>query len=109
MRAHKTIAVIAALTFLAFPLTAFPTSAAPRESALAASSLSMSGPGNRIHGADISRWQHPGGKPIDFTKMRAAGLDFVIIKASDSRLVIAKAHRHQGYLLAFITMHLFLM
>ncbi len=85
MRAHKTIAVIAALTFLAFPLTSSPTSAAPRESALPLSLLSMSGPGNRIHGADISRWQHPGGKPIDFTKMRAAGLDFVIIKASDSR------------------------
>ena len=27
------------------------------------------GPGGRIHGVDISRWQHPYGKLIDFTKM----------------------------------------
>ena len=80
MRALKPIAIISALTFLAFPFTAAPTSAAPLESV-----LSMSGPGNRIHGADISRWQHPGDKAIDFSKMRAAGLDFVMIKASDSR------------------------
>ena len=80
MRAKKFIAAISALTFLAFPFTAAPTSAAPQESV-----LSMSGPGNRIHGADISRWQHPGDKPIDFSKMRSAGLDFVMIKASDSR------------------------
>lgn len=80
MRAVKTIALVSALTFLAFPLTAAPTSANPKESA-----LSMSGPGNRIHGADISRWQHPGDKPIDFSKMREAGLDFVMIKASDTR------------------------
>jgi lysozyme len=80
MRARKSIAVISALTFLAFPFTAAPSSATSQESVLAAA-----GPGNRIHGADISRWQHPGGKPIDFSKMRGAGLDFVMIKASDSR------------------------
>ena len=80
MRALKPIAIVSALTFLAFPFTAAPTSAAPQESILA-----MSGPGNRIHGADISRWQHPGDKEIDFSKMRTAGLDFVMIKASDSR------------------------
>lgn len=80
MRAIKPIAILSALTFLAFPFTTAPSAAAPRESV-----LSMSGPGNRIHGADISRWQHPGDKPIDFSKMREAGLDFVIIKASDSR------------------------
>jgi GH25 family lysozyme M1 (1,4-beta-N-acetylmuramidase) len=80
MRAIKPIAILSALTFLAFPITASPSSASPKESA-----LSMSGPGNRIHGADISRWQHPGDKPIDFSKMRAAGLDFVMIKASDTR------------------------
>jgi GH25 family lysozyme M1 (1,4-beta-N-acetylmuramidase) len=80
MRAKKSIAVISALTFLALPITAAPSTATQQESL-----LTMSGPGNRIHGADISRWQHPGDKPIDFSKMRAAGLDFVMIKASDSR------------------------
>ena len=43
------------------------------------------GPGGRIHGIDISRWQHPNDKVIDFTKMYAAGIRFVMIKASDSR------------------------
>ena len=43
------------------------------------------GPGGRIHGVDISRWQHPYGKPIDFTKMYAAGIRFAMIKASDTR------------------------
>lgn len=80
MRAQKITAVISALAILAFPITAAPMAAASKESL-----LSMSGPGNRIHGADVSRWQHPGGKPIDFSKMRGAGLDFVMIKASDSR------------------------
>jgi GH25 family lysozyme M1 (1,4-beta-N-acetylmuramidase) len=43
------------------------------------------GPGGRIHGADVSRWQHPNGAPIDFTKMHGAGMRFVMIKASDTR------------------------
>ena len=43
------------------------------------------GPGSRIHGADISRWQHPNDKAIDFTTMYNAGMRFVIIKASDTR------------------------
>ena len=47
--------------------------------------ISLSGPGGRVHGADISKWQHPGGQLIDFTKMYAAGIRFVIIKASDGR------------------------
>ncbi len=42
------------------------------------------GPGSLIHGVDISRWQHPGGKPIDFKKMYKAGIRFAIIKGSDS-------------------------
>ena len=42
------------------------------------------GPGGRIHGMDISRWQHPGGAPIDFEKMYSAGVRFVMIKAADS-------------------------
>ncbi len=43
------------------------------------------GPGGRIHGVDISRWQHPNGAQIDFAKMYAAGIRFAMIKASDTR------------------------
>ncbi len=31
--------------------------------------IAVTGPGGRIHGTDVSRWQHPGDKPIDFVKM----------------------------------------
>ena len=76
----KSIAIASALVMLAFPITAPPSQAAPKEA------LPLSaGPGNRIHGADISRWQHPNDKPINFIKMHSAGLRFVMIKASDSR------------------------
>ena len=74
-------ATIAALTMFAFPITAAPTNAATEKESV----LAMAGPGNRIHGADISRWQHPNDKPINFKKMYSAGLRFVMIKASDSR------------------------
>jgi GH25 family lysozyme M1 (1,4-beta-N-acetylmuramidase) len=47
--------------------------------------IDLKGPGGRIHGADISRWQHPNDKAIDFVKMYEAGLRFVFIKASDTR------------------------
>jgi lysozyme len=47
--------------------------------------ISESGPGGRIHGMDISKWQHPGNAPIDFVKMYKAGIRFVMIKASDTR------------------------
>ena len=43
------------------------------------------GPGGRIHGVDISRWQHPNDARIDFEKMYAAGIRFAMIKASDTR------------------------
>ena len=43
------------------------------------------GPGGRIHGADISRWQHPNDKQIDFSTAYTSGLRFVMIKASDTR------------------------
>jgi len=76
----KAIAALSAFAMLSFPITAAPSSAAPKESAPI-----MAGPGDRIHGADISRWQHPGDKPINFVKMHSAGLRFVMIKASDSR------------------------
>lgn len=82
---QKTIATLAALSLLSFPFSAAPTSAAPQESVLTGTLIPMSGPGNRIHGADVSRWQHPNDKPINFVKMHAAGLRFVMIKASDSR------------------------
>ena len=47
--------------------------------------IEFKGPGARIHGADISRWQHPNGKLINFEKMRAAGINFVMIKGSDTK------------------------
>lgn len=40
------------------------------------------GPGNRILGLDISRWQS-GSQPIDFNRMAAAGVSFAFIKGSD--------------------------
>ena len=80
MSRRKVTALLSAFAMLAFPITAAPSQAAPQESL-----LTLAGPGDRIHGADISRWQHPGDKPINFTKMHAAGLRFVMIKASDSR------------------------
>ena len=43
------------------------------------------GPGGRIHGTDVSRWQHPNDAPIDFVKKYSAGMRFVMIKASDTR------------------------
>ena len=52
---------------------------------VAADDLGLIGPGDRLHGADVSRWQHPNDKPINFKKMHAAGLSFVMIKASDTR------------------------
>ncbi len=47
--------------------------------------IAVTGPGGRIHGTDVSRWQHPYDKPIDFVKMYNAGIRFVMIKASDTR------------------------
>lgn len=47
--------------------------------------ISLGGPGGRVHGVDISRWQHPGDKLIDFPKMYNAGVRFVMIKASDGK------------------------
>ena len=40
------------------------------------------GPGNRLLGLDISRWQS-GSQPIDFNRMAAAGVSFAFIKGSD--------------------------
>ncbi len=41
------------------------------------------GPGARILGADISRWQHPNNAPINFQQMYNSGVRFVFVKASD--------------------------
>jgi GH25 family lysozyme M1 (1,4-beta-N-acetylmuramidase) len=46
--------------------------------------IDVVGPGGRIHGADVSRWQHPNDAKIDFVKMYENGLRFVFIKASDT-------------------------
>ena len=78
MSARSFIATLSALA-LSFSLVS-PAAAKEREAA-----LSMSGPGIRIHGADVSRWQHPNGKLINFKKMHKAGLRFLLIKASDTR------------------------
>jgi GH25 family lysozyme M1 (1,4-beta-N-acetylmuramidase) len=75
---RQLISVLTISILLANPIT--PASANFNESPLL-----MSGPGARIHGADISRWQHPFGKSINFKKMHKAGVRFVMIKASDSR------------------------
>ena len=74
----RVIAAISAAIFFTFFITA--PSNADTQGAFA-----MSGPGGRIHGADISRWQHPNDKAINFAKMYSAGIRFVMIKASDSR------------------------
>ena len=74
---RRFFATLASLIFLAFSIQGI--------SPAVAADLAPAGPGGRIHGADISRWQHPDGKPIDFVKMHDAGVAFVMIKASDTR------------------------
>lgn len=76
----RIIISVAITSLLAICLPVAPTFATESQNALV-----MSGPAGRIHGADISRWQHPDSKKINFVKMHAAGIRFVMIKASDSR------------------------
>ena len=78
MSARRFIATISAVALALLPIS--PISANEREAA-----LTLNGPGLRIHGADVSRWQHPNGKAINFQKMHKAGLRFLMIKASDAR------------------------
>ena len=73
---RKFYTALASLTFLSL---SFQTIHAQAED------LALIGPGGHIHGADISRWQHPNDKAIDFQKMHNAGIGFVMIKASDTR------------------------
>lgn len=47
--------------------------------------ITQSGPGARIAGIDISRWQHPGDASIDFQRMYSAGVRFVMIKGADAQ------------------------
>ena len=44
--------------------------------------FSTSGPGNRILGVDLSRWQSVG-ESFDFNRMASAGVEFAFIKGSD--------------------------
>ena len=73
----KLLVLLSSVVFLSLSI--------PSISPAGATDLNLMGPGGRIHGADISRWQHPDGKPINFQKMHDAGLSFVMIKASDTR------------------------
>ncbi len=55
------------------------------------------GPGHRILGLDISRYQHAGSKPINFVTMAAAGVNFLWINGgntlSDADALAAKYYR----------------
>ena len=72
---RKLLASIAAAIFLSLAF----------HSTAEATDLSASGPGGKIAGIDISRWQHPDDRAINFVKMHSAGISFVMIKASDTR------------------------
>ena len=52
------------------------------------------GPGDRILGSDISRWQHAGNAPINFVKMYDAGVRFLFIKGTDSNVLGAAAAKY---------------
>ena len=73
----RLFSALSAVVFLAFSFQSLPVAHA--------TDLSLTGPGGKIAGIDISRWQHPNDKPIDFQKMHSAGISFVMIKASDTR------------------------
>ncbi len=73
-RSSLFITIALALTMVANSALAFTTS-----------EITRMGPGDRIHGMDISYWQHPNGKSINFKTMYAAGIRFVLIKGGDSQ------------------------
>jgi GH25 family lysozyme M1 (1,4-beta-N-acetylmuramidase) len=52
--------------------------AAPEQTAAPAAAK----PVPTIRGIDVSSWQHPDGHPIDWPKVRAAGIRFAILKAT---------------------------
>ena len=75
--------------------TTTPTpSAAPTPTPTPTSTMAAVGPGNRILGTDISRWQHPNGAPIDFVKMFNAGSRYIFIKASDGDAIEGRGIGH---------------
>lgn len=39
-------------------------------------------PASKVKGVDVSSWQHPNGAEINWAAVRAGGIDFVMIKAS---------------------------
>lgn len=82
---YRAVAVIAGKSLYS-PIRAITIKQLPEFSnADPAQLIDLKGPGGRIHGTDVSRWQHPNDKPIDFVKKYEAGMRFVFIKASDTR------------------------
>jgi len=82
---YRAVSVIGGKSFYS-PIRSITVKQQPEiSSADPAQFIDLTGPGGRIHGADISRWQHPNDKAIDFVKMYEAGMRFVFIKASDTR------------------------
>jgi len=82
---YRAVAVVAGRTLYS-PIRAITVKQLPEFSnADPAQFIDLKGPGGRIHGTDVSRWQHPNDKPIDFVKKYEAGMRFVFIKASDTR------------------------
>jgi GH25 family lysozyme M1 (1,4-beta-N-acetylmuramidase) len=82
---YRAVAVVTGRTLYS-PIQAITVKQLPELSnADSAQFIDLKGPGGRIHGTDVSRWQHPNDKPIDFVKKYEAGMRFVFIKASDTR------------------------
>ncbi len=82
---YRAVAVVSGRTLYS-PIQAINVKQLPEFSnADSAQFIDLKGPGGRIHGTDVSRWQHPNDKPIDFVKKYEAGMRFVFIKASDTR------------------------
>ena len=82
---YRAVSVVAGRTLYS-PIRAITVKQLPEFSnADPAQFIDLKGPGGRIHGTDVSRWQHPNDKPIDFVKKYEAGMRFVFIKASDTR------------------------
>jgi GH25 family lysozyme M1 (1,4-beta-N-acetylmuramidase) len=54
-----------------------------QQASLQASTIPLAGPGNLVHGVDLSIWQHKAGA-INFKKMYQSGVRFLIVKGSDS-------------------------
>lgn len=48
------------------------------------SAITASGPGGRIFGLDISRYQHTKGQPVDFSKMYASGVRFLWVNGGNT-------------------------